>query len=249
MLTWSNTTATGGSKPNAVGAAIVSAPSGAFFLWNATAQQLDTNSIVSNESSRSATTCYMRGLSERIRIQTNSSIPWFHRRICFTTKGQTFLGGGLQDPTPNNPANNFVDTSQGMQRLWFNVLNNNTPNTFNTYIGILFRGQLNSDWNDLILAPVDKSRVTLKSDQTWTIASGNASGVVRERKLWHPMNNNLVYDDDEVGDGKSTSYVSTDANVGMGDYMVLDIVQAGLGGTSSDLMQIQSNATLYWHER
>lgn len=63
------------------------------------------------------------------------------------------------------------------------------------------------------------------------------------------MRHNLVYDDDEAGSGESTSVYSVDNKQGMGDYFVVDIIQAGIGGTSSDLLSINATSTLYWHEK
>jgi hypothetical protein len=115
--------------------------------------------------------------------------------------------------------------------------------------GLLYKGLAGKDWDDLIVAPVDTSRISVKFDKTWTIQSGNSNGVVRERKLWHPMNKNIVYDDDENGDVEQASYFSVDSKAGMGDYYVVDIIQPGTGATSSDLLQISTNSTLYWHEK
>jgi hypothetical protein len=63
------------------------------------------------------------------------------------------------------------------------------------------------------------------------------------------MNHNLVYDDDENGDVESSSYNSTTSRAGMGDYYVIDMFQPGAGGSSTDLLQITTNSTLYWHEK
>lgn len=252
MLSWSNTTNTGASRTNQVGAAIVNGSQGGFFVWNSTAQSLFANgnngNITINQAERTASSCYMRGLSENIRIQTSSAIPWFHRRICFTTKGLDFIVAQSGD-TPINPTQNYVDTSTGIERLWLNVNVNNTPNTQANYFSQIFKGTINQDWNDLIVAPTDPLRITVKFDKTWIITSGNQNGTVKERKLWHPMNKTLVYDDDEAGAGTVAQYVTVDSKAGMGDYMVVDIIQAGSQGTSTDFMSINANSTLYWHEK
>lgn len=252
MLTVSNTNASGASITPAVGSAYVSATTGGIFVWCATARDLSpgnqgASSTVTQEASRTATSCYMRGLSEKIRIQTSSGLPWFHRRICFTYKGadpfrtaQTGDTGGPQW---------MSETSRGIGRLWFNAQVNNTPNYLNFLTGTLFKGTEGQDWNDALTAPVDNRRVTLKFDKTWTLQSGNNNGVVRERKLWHGMNRTLVYDDDEGGAFEAQSNYSVDSKAGMGDYYVIDFVIAGAGGTTSDLMRLDSTSTLYWHEK
>lgn len=251
MLTYSNTLSTGASRTVDVGPAYVNGVGSGFFLWNATAQDLSHlgggDNTASQMAARTATTCYMRGLSENVRIQTSSGLPWFWRRICFTAKGPLAPQSGADSPT--QAPRTYQDTSNGIQRLFFNIDVNNTPNSKNNLDAVIFKGAKGVDWNDFIVAPVDTSRVTLKYDKTRTLKSGNANGTVHEAKLWHKMNHNLVYDDDETGDVESTSYFSTIAKPGMGDYYVLDIISAGTGGTSTDAILIQANSTLYWHEK
>lgn len=250
MLSWSNTASTGASQAVASGPAYVNGVGTGFFLWNATAMDLlagnGAANVITQESARTSTTCYMRGLSEHVRIQTSSGLPWFWRRICFTIKGGFNVPA---DATPTQTVRTYQDTTNGMERLWFNNDVNNTPNLKNSLAAVIFKGSQGADWNDFIVAPVDTRRITVKYDKTMTIRSGNANGTVREKKLWHPMNHNLVYDDDEAGDVETGAYVSTASKAGMGDYYVLDMIGAGTGGTTSDLILIQANSTLYWHEK
>lgn len=248
MLSWSNSTPAAASRTVAQGAAYVNS-TGAFFVFSPTMQTLDAQSTVQNPASRTATTCYMRGLSEHIRIQTSSGVPWFHRRICFTQKGPNPFTASSTTDTPTQTYNPYLDTSSGIERLWFNIGINNMSNSQQNMWGLLFKGQVGKDWDDLITAPVDNSRLSIKFDKTWTLQSGNTNGVVRERKLWHPMNKNLVYDDDENGDIEQSSYYSVDSKAGMGDYYVIDFIQPGTGATQTDLLQISANSTLYWHEK
>jgi len=247
MLSWSNTTQTAASRTLAQGPAYIN-NIGGFFVYCPTAQTLDAQSTVANDASRTASTCYMKGLSEHIRIQTSSGIPWFHRRICFTLKGITPFNTVVSD-TPTQTYAPYLDTSNGIERPWLNTNLNNMNQTLAAMWAQLFKGQNGRDWDDLISAPVDTARLTLKFDKTWTMQSGNANGLVRERKLWHPMGHNLVYDDDESGDIKSGSYYSTEGKAGMGDYYVVDIIQPGTGATSTDYLQIGANSTMYWHEK
>lgn len=247
MLSFTTTPTSGGGVNQApyLGAAFINASTNGTFLWNATAQSLDAQSVIPNQASRTATTCFMRGLSEHLRVSTNSGIPWFHRRICFTSK-QTFT---YSDASGTLPRSTYIETSAGVQRLWFNATNNNNTGDVNAMYGLIFRGQNGSDWTDPLIAPTDPTRITVKFDKTWVYKSGNQVGTHKERKVYHPMNKNLVYDDDESGDAELQSYVSTSAKPGMGNFFVMDIIQALQGGTSSDILRIDSNATLYWHER
>lgn len=251
MLAWTNTDSTGASQTVKPGPLYVNGLTSGYILWNATARDLTPGSsglaTVANESTRTATTCYMRGVSDKLRIQTSSGAPWFHRRICFTYKGPDPFRNSYTGDTGGNQS--YVETTNGMQRLWFNATVNNTPNYLNNVNSTIFRGAQGVDWADIITAPVDTRRVTLKFDKTWTLQSGNASGIVRERKLWHPMNKNLVYDDDESGTTEVTSYFSVDSKAGMGDYYILDLINAGNAATSTDQMRIDCTTTLYWHEK
>lgn len=253
MLSVTNTTTTGATQPIASGTAYVNGANSGYFLWCATAQDLTVGSNYAPTSlpaARTSSTCYMRGLSENLRVQTSSGQPWFHRRICFTHKGDNpFLTTTAADTATVQSTAPYIETSNGMQRLWLNASVNNQPNTQNERNGVIFKGAQGVDWTDFITAPIDTSRITLKFDKTWTIRSGNASGTVTERKLWHGMNKNLVYDDDESGALEATRYVSVESKAGMGDYYVYDIIQPGLGATSSDLIAITSSSTLYWHEK
>lgn len=233
--------AAGGSGP-----AVFTANTGATFLWLATARDFTAGTNqgvnVSLQSARTATTCYMRGLKEQIEIQTSSGLPWQWRRICFTSKGNTFYSVG-----PNLE----LETSGGEQRLLYNLNSGSTTDNalLNVIRNIVFRGAYGIDWTTPLNAAVDPTRVTVKYDKTIIVSSGNASGRLKLAKMWHPMNANLVYDDDESGEVMTTQKFSTDARPGMGDYYVLDFIVGGIGGTSSDSMSFSPCSTLYWHEK
>lgn len=254
MLSWSNTVSNGTSRPIAAGNAYVAGNTIGSFLWLATAQDLTDNGsrgTVAQVAQRTATVCYMRGLKENIRIQTSSGLPWFHRRICFTSKGsEPFITRAPNDTgTPPNPVTPYLETTGGMQRLWLNQAVNASDNTLAGRYGVLFKGTAGIDWNDVLTAPVDTARVTLKFDKTWTIRSGNANGTVAERKLWHAMNSNLVYDEDETGVAQTSEFRSVESKAGMGDYYVLDILFPGEAGTTTDFISLSSTSSLYWHEK
>lgn len=249
MLSWSNTTSTGASQAIQVSSAFVNAATSGIFVWCPTAQQFNSDSLSRNQASRSATTCYMVGVKENIRIQTSSGVPWFHRRVCFTTRGTNYFNTAAPADTPVQTTQPYVSTSNGYERLWLNGFVNAQSQTIGGQYGLLFRGIQGQDWNDPLTAAIDTTRVDLKYDKTFKLQSGNTNGVVRERKLFHSMRHNLVYDDDEAGSGEQTSVYSVDSKEGMGDYYIVDIIVPGLGGGSGDLMSINSTTTLYWHEK
>ena len=228
MLAWSNSTNAGTSKTLAQGPAFIAGTGGgATFLWCPTAMEMDNDALIRNPAARTSSTIYAKGVSEHLRIQTNTGVPWFHRRICFTWRGPGSFRGTVAGDTPTQPFTPYLDTTAGIQRPWLNQNINAMPTTVNDQRGIIFKGQQNIDWSDPLIAPVDTTRVDLKFDKTWTLQSGNANGVVRERKLWHGMNKNLTYDEDENGQQQGTTYYSVDSKRGMGDYFIYDIITPG----------------------
>lgn len=226
-----------------------------FFVYCPTARDLTlfNGSIgsVGQEAARTSTTCFYRGFAENIRIQTSSSQPWIWRRICFKYRdnNSAFYSAANSDTPLQNANLPYYENTNGMNRLWLNQNVNGVGNTISAEYGVLFKGIRFTDWSDPITAAVDNRRVDIAYDRTRIIQSGNANGVIRDFKMWHPMNKNLVYDDDESGDVEQTSFYSVGDKRGMGDYFVVDIVSGGAGATSTDLIQFNSNASLYWHEK
>ncbi|AXB22597.1 capsid protein [Lynx canadensis faeces associated genomovirus CL1 46] len=254
MLSFSTTSASGANQSPGVGGLYVNgSAASAMSVFCPTARSLvsaGTTNLTVDVSDRTSSTCFMRGYRENLRIQTSSPLPWLWRRIVFTSKGGTPFGSQLaSDQSQYVKYAPYSDTTIGMARLWFNLSNNNTPNTLASIQSVLFRGTINQDWNDVITAKVDTSRVTVMSDKTMTIRTGNANGHFSERKLWYPMNKNIVYDDDESGAAMTTAYSSTEAKPGMGDMYVADFLVPGIGGTASDIISLNCTATLYWHEK
>lgn len=209
------------------------------------------NSIV-NQAVRTASVCYMRGFAENIRIETSTGNPWFHRRICITSRDRVFNLRNDLDPSGADrdyAATGAIETSNGFQRLASNVMIDTLSNTYNRWLGLIFKGQQGADWDDFITAPIDTTRVDLKYDKTWIYRSGNERGVLKEKKIWHPMNKNLFYDDDENGAAETTVTTSVTDKRGMGDYHIFDMFSQGSSGNTADLLKIRYTSTMYWHEK
>lgn len=190
---------------------------------------------------RTRSLCYMRGLKERVQIQTSSGLPWQWRRICFTIKGDDLYGGDAVG------ARFSLLTSNGMVRVLNAIDASGVLGA--TLSNLIFDGANASDWTNWFTAKLDSQRITIKYDKTRIIQSGNDSGVLRNYSQWMPMNKNLQFDDDESGNTFVGGRYSTRNKVGMGDYYVIDMISAGTGGTSTDLMTFDPEATLYWHEK
>lgn len=215
------------------------------FLWCATARQGFTQNKLAtkiDKGTRTSQTCYMRGLKENISIQTNTGAPWIWRRICFTAKGNYL---DLAQNTASAPL--YSLTTSGYLRVttdWLGV-----DKQKQALLNPLFRGKEGTDWTNLFSATVDTERVNLKYDKTTTIRSGNNLGTVQTYKRWHPMNKNLIYDDDEEGGLETTANLSVKSKSGMGDYYVFDMIIAAGGSTTNDAMVWDPTSTLYWHEK
>lgn len=256
MLQYANTsTSGGGSVTIGPGPYLVTGALGGWSIFCPTAMNLTestgNNNAVANQAERTATTCFMRGFSENLRVQTSTGVPWFWRRITFCAKAADFYNFQTADtPTQTNTGvPSWVDTTNGMERLWFNLNTNASPATITQMQSVIFKGTYNRDWVDPLTAAIDTSRIDLKSDRTKCIRSGNASGTVFERKFWYPMNKNLVFDDDESGEAEASLYTSVKDKKGMGDYYVVDIFTVGTGGGTADQLQVTGTSSMYWHEK
>lgn len=218
------------------------------FVWCATARDNSTSTSLTPgnkfyQATRTATTCFMRGLAENIEIQVSDGLPWQWRRICFTYKGINDLLRNVQTAPAFNLAQ---ETSSGWVRT-VNALPNDSYR--DSFEGLIFRGSKGVDFNEPLTAPLDTSRITVKYDQTRTIASGNEGGCIRKYKFWHGMNKNLVYADDESGGVENVGFYSTQSKAGMGDYIVVDYFLPRSGSTSSNRLSFNPTASLYWHEK
>lgn len=247
MLVRSNTTPTtpAGGTTYANVPAVLNAGGTYIFPWIATWRDNGGAGTIYDDAVRSATTCYMKGLKEKIAVSSNDGTQWLWRRFCFTFKGPIFYA-------QTQPGYSFAtETSNGFQRLVNDI--NNAGATGQTLRGIfldyVFRGGNGIDWNNVFTAPLNRDRVTVKYDKTTTISSGNAAGKSVIFNRWHPMNKNLVYDDDEQGNQTLPAAASTEGRKGMGDYYVVDMFVSGPAASSGSQMTFAPEATLYWHEK
>lgn len=224
-----------GANP-AVRGFIVNGSAPVMLVWCATARdRISNSSNPTADSVRESQTCYMRGLKEHLRLSTNTATSWLWRRICFTSKGLYQALGTSADS---------VETSNG----WVRALMDQSGTPFGSAIvNSMFAGTVNVDWADTFTAATDSTNVKIMYDRTVTINSGVA-GVIRDRKMWHAMNHNLVYGEDENGEGETPARYSTLGRPGMGDYYVVDFI-ASNSTSSSDTLTFATEATLYWHEK
>jgi hypothetical protein len=189
-------------------------------------------------SYRQSQTCFMRGYAETVKLNLQDGNPWEWRRICFTMKGAALL--------------NAASASDGI-RVQLDPMGYTRPvspitlNLRTVLHNLIFKGDVARDWSSPFTAKLDTQRITVKYDKTMTLNPGNPEGMIRNFKMWHPMNANLVYQDDESGTDIIKNEFSTLGKAGMGDFYVYDMFVAG-GSPAADLL-IQMGATLYWHEK
>jgi len=219
-------------------------------LWLATGRSAESSpgtlGTIVEAATRTSQTCFMRGLAERITVQTNDGNPWLWRRIVFKMKGLRFFDVG-QDNAPLRELY-FRNGTDGYARLgtdWFGTTAASTVNA------IVFKGTEGDDWafTNIEAAQVDTARVGVIYDRIIKIASGNEAGVSREYKMWHPFNHNLVYNDDETGATEVTSHFSTEGKPGMGDVYVMDIIRPSVYSDTTAEIRWNPQASLYWHEK
>nr|QCQ85241.1 capsid protein [Finch associated genomovirus 5] len=223
--------------------------------WLATARNLisPTSGFATPalDAMRTSSNCFMRGLSETIRITTNSNLPWEWRRICFTFRGNTFL---VPDGT-GEFYRLYNTVASGTKRALPNLtpdasLSGGFPGTLaGQLVRHLFSGTYGIDFGDIFTAKTDTNLYKVRYDKTVAITSQNDVGTQRVVKRWHPMNGTLHYDDTEKGSDKDTSSLSVESNMGMGDYYVVDFFKPHPSASASDVMAFAPQSTLYWHER
>lgn len=210
-------------------------------VWTPTARQLgdaSTAALKSAEAARSATTCYMRGLSESVELNTNSGASWEWRRICFRCK----IPGVVVA---------YNDSTYGYARYWLQLTGSNSTGDTTQWQNsrdLVFKGIWNVDYDNLMTAAVDTRQVDLSYDKTMRIGSGNVNGVLLRQKRWHGMNKNLVYADEEKGSSEGTSAFSVQDKQGMGDYHIMDLFKCQTQN-AGDSIAVSSCTTLYWHEK
>nr|AMH87722.1 capsid protein [Pacific flying fox faeces associated gemycircularvirus-11] len=251
MLTYSNTSASKPAGDTAYGAhdATLIGGQSYIFPWIATARPAittDNNAgFPIDQACRTASTCYMRGLKERITMQTNTGSAWQWRRICFTMKGDQLYSTDGSNLRWSLMANE-VGGVTGMVRVLNSVSGSNAGSTL---VDLIFRGKFGQDWNNVMSAPLDQNLITVKYDKTRSIQSGNDDGILPTYSRWDPMVKNFISGDDENGGFEDTRRYSAGGKAGMGDYYVVDIINSALGSAPTDQLILGINSTLYWHEK
>lgn len=237
-------TSTVGDNP-AMGSYAIKGGDGFTGIWCASARPLaEPSDNQVSRAIRTAHTCYVRGLREQWNYRTNDGASWVHRRIIIAAKG---LANEL-NALPESPPLYFEGATLGMTRILGNQRGRPGENRL---FPVLFAGRNQVDYSGALHAKVDTSRITLLYDKRMTIRSGNDSAQYLNKRFWHPINKNIVYNNDENGDKESddvTTVFSHLGKSGLGDVIVIDIIDCA-DPSSTHTLTINPQATLYWHER
>lgn len=241
--------------PTPGGLRILHADGVQMFAWRATQRERLTGTAdpatVDDPATRTATTCYMRGLRENITLSLYSSHPWVWRRICFRFYGDSFDRNAIDPGLANIFAQFSLLTSGGYARAinTFDQTNEFAQDLRTRMQAYMFKGAEGTDWTDVFTAKTDSTRLAIAYDRRSYVRSHNDSPNERRLKIWHPMNQYLIYDEDESGGSQFNGSVSADTRKSMGDYYVVDFFSPVRGGTDGDDLYYEPQATLYWHER
>lgn len=216
-----------------------------YFMWCPTWRQRRTGST--DEHVRANQDVYMRGVKDRIMVSATFSL--IHRRVCFWSHRR------IDDARPfvmENP--DVIDAPSYQRRNLLHLY----PNLDEEIFEYLFKGTLGFDYseNSRWDTPLDNKRVKVVYDKQYTITPNYAApdgaqfGKTLTRKLWHPINRKILYDDDEEGADVNGSGWSAQTPESLGNYYVFDIFSTGqaVEGSTDQVGSFMPESTTYWHE-
>lgn len=193
----------------------------------------------SSEAIRASKTIFFRGVKEQVVLRTNTSVSWRWLRICFALKG---INGFI-------PAiRTGVETNNGWARAMVDLSSVAAGTVRNQLESLLFEGAGGTDWVSPFSAKVDNSRVTLLYRHMRLLNSGNNNGRFFKHNQWLPVNKNIMYNDDEIGQDTNDSTRSVLSKPGIGDIFFVDFFECS-SASSSDSLNFEPQATIYWHEK
>lgn len=207
------------------------------FLFPVTARNTVSLSASYSKAQREKKNIFIRGFKEVVHIETTTAAPWQWRRIVFSVKAlsrHASIDGQVAYNSTDGYMRGVKETDAALRAAL-------EP--------IIFQGKSQTDWLTSMVAPINTSSVTLHSDVTRSIQSGNGLGQLRTYHIWTPINKSLVYNDVEDGPNYTPSRYSVDDKRGMGDLYCFDLFRSSLGSIAADVLDWRPNCTLYWHER
>lgn len=216
-----------------------------YFMWCPTWRQRRTAST--DEHVRANQEVFMRGIKDRIMVSATFSL--IHRRVCFWSHRR------IDDARPFVFDNPDVIDAPSYQRRNLVAL---YPNLDEEIFEYLFKGTVGFDYseNSRWDTPLDNKRVKVVYDKQYNITPNYAApdgaqfGKTLTRKLWHPINRKVLYDDDEEGADVNGSGWSAQTPESLGNFYVLDIFSTGqyIEGSTDQVGTYMPESTTYWHE-
>lgn len=199
-------------------------------------------------SQRTASACWLKGISETITFVPSDGSTWIWRRYILRFKDRYTSTAFLQNYGAENQATGTT------ARRWRNFAVASSNNEYNTEYDRFqeqnYLGVKTTDWSNQMNAKLDKTKFDVISDKRVHLRSGNQAGAPRVIKKYHRLNSWLRYDDEENGTSITVSPVSVTNKIGKGNIFIFDLFScpAPINATTTSLT-FNSNMTMYWHEK
>lgn len=208
-------------------------------LFCPTYRNRDADSTGANEDPQAGRTSqhtYAKGIREKIFFTTAGGSPVRWRRIIFSTKNDLFS------------IVNKYQFSSGV-----GVRSRPVLALSGTEIGTLqaecFEGTPTTDYIGSLDGKLDPDKVTIHKDMNMVINPGNSNGSTKMMNFYHPLEKNLTYRDNEVGNESSSSPFAEQRGKGLGNVFIWDIFEVVVSTTPETQVQFLPNTTYYWHEK
>lgn len=201
------------------------------YLWSPTARLKDAGTGTFYETARTKSTVYWKGVNERLEMSPTNGVSWKWRRLVIEMKSY-------------RPGIAYEETSAGYVRKWARL-----PDVDATALaGLVFDGTNELDYNTFFLGKTDSNRVKVHYDKTRVLSTGNQASYIKTYKQWMPLEKNMIYDEDEVGNIESNQPWAATGMKGMGDIFIWDIF-TDIGAGVADTLTLRNSSTVYWHEK
>jgi len=226
------------------------------YLWCPTARYR-ASAPGNYDSARTADTVFYKGIKEQLTLRTGGAATFRWRRIIFEMvappsaefisvykyvagTNETDKGGIEADPALGYEG--VITYGRPFKKL--------TTQELESLESLLYRGVRNIDWWDRWIARTDVSQVKVRYDKTRIFRQGNDNGDIRQVKQWIPLNETMKYDEGELGSADVAGMFSNGQRNTMGNIFIADFFQGNTADTTEDeYLYLNSEATVYWHER
>lgn len=182
---------------------------------------------------------FLKGFAENIRFDVNSAYPLMVRRVIYATPYKITLDGGVSGPTTQDTK--VVTSKKHYVGLGYGPKNVDVPE-------LVLAGTNQVDWNDIMTAKIDNTRIRLFSDKMFSIRSGNTADAFKQFKFYDRINRKATYDDEESANSILGSGWLTEAHNGDLQNVYCTYFLQNLSSTNIT-PTIHQMRTMYWHEK